>query len=54
VFIRLVYLLMARVFGWPALLAPGDAAKDAEILVLQHEVTVLRLACGRPGWDGGP
>jgi putative transposase len=33
---------MVRVFGWLALLAYGDAAKNAEILILRHEVALLR------------
>ena len=50
--IRFVYLLMVRVFGWLALLAWRDASKDAEILVLRHEVAVLRrqVAHPKPDW----
>jgi putative transposase len=32
---------MLRVFGWLALLARSDRAKDAEILILRHQVAVL-------------
>ena len=46
----LVYLMLVRVLSWLALLARSDAAKDAEILTLRHEVAVLRRtnACRVP------
>lgn len=40
--VRFVYLLMVQLFGWLALLARSDGAKDAEILVLRHKIAVMR------------
>ena len=42
---------MIRLFGWVALLARSDASKDVEILVLRHEVAVLRRQVARPEPD---
>jgi putative transposase len=47
---RLVYLLLARVLSWLTLLARSGATKDIEILVLRHEVAVLRRHNPRPTW----
>ena len=45
---RLAYLVLTRVLSWLALLARSDAAKDIEILMLRHEVAVLRRRNPRP------
>ena len=49
--LRLLYLIMIRVFGWLLLLGRGHASKNAEIMVLRHEVTVLRRHVTRPKPD---
>ena len=45
---RLAYLTLCRSIQLLALLARGDAAKDLEILVLRHQLTVLRRQTARP------
>ncbi len=46
--IRLVYLAVSHLFAWLVLLIRSDASKDVEILVLRHEVAVLRRQVARP------
>jgi putative transposase len=45
---RLLYLIFCQLTGWLALLAHRQASKNAEILVLRHEVAVLRRQVARP------
>ena len=42
---------MVRVLGWLVLLGRSQASKDTEIMVLRHEVMVLRRQVARPRPD---
>ena len=45
---RFTHLAVLHVFGWFALLARSDHAKDAEILILRHQVAVLQRLVKTP------
>ena len=49
----LAYLTLCRSIQLLALLARGDAAKDLEILVLRHQLAVLRRKSTRPKLEPG-
>ncbi|HXZ72390.1 MAG TPA: hypothetical protein VEH31_16185 [Streptosporangiaceae bacterium] len=42
--IRLIYRFAVAVSSWMVLLARSSASKNAEMLVLRHELVVLRRA----------
>jgi hypothetical protein len=49
--LRLLYLIFLRVLNLLLLLGRSSASKDVELLVLRHEVAVLRRASPKPRLD---
>ena len=46
--VRLLYLIFRQILAWLGLLARSAQSKNTEILVLRHEVAVLRRQVHRP------
>ena len=49
--LRLLYLIFVRLCSWLVLLGRLSASKNAELLVLRHEVAVLRRTQPPPRLD---
>jgi hypothetical protein len=49
--LRLLYLIFVRLCSWLVLIGRSSASKDVELLVLRHEVAVLRRSNPRPRLD---
>jgi putative transposase len=49
--LRLLYLIFSQLLSWLTLLPRASSYKDVELLVLRHEVAVLRRGNPRPRLD---
>jgi hypothetical protein len=49
--LRLLYLIFVRLCDWLVLLGRSSASRNAELLVLRHELAVLRRTNPRPRLD---
>jgi putative transposase len=46
--LTLIYLMFAKLLAWMTLRTHSDTAKDIEILVLRHQLAVLRRRTPQP------
>ena len=46
--LRLIYLMFSKLLSWIVLRTRSDATKEIEILVLRHQLAVLRRRTPRP------
>jgi len=51
--VSVVYLVACRLFELVVLLARGERTKELEILVLRHELSILRRQVSRPQFSEG-
>jgi hypothetical protein len=49
--LRLLYLIFSRLLSWLTLLPRASSSKDIELLVLRHEVAILRRTNPKPRLD---
>ena len=49
--LRLLYLIFSQLLSWVTLLPRASSSKDIELLVLRHEVVVLRRVNPKPRLD---
>jgi len=46
--LKLIYLMLTRVLAWMVLLTRSETTNQVEILLLRHQVAVLRRSTPRP------
>ena len=49
--LRLLYLILARLFSWLMLLGRTSSSNNVELLVLRHELAILGKTNSRPRLD---